>query len=70
MNDIHLPGRAAEKIESRWVSRLAAEAAAWRRGNQARRPPRTIIDRRGKLVPVAFRSSTVTGRAGAFTHIA
>jgi hypothetical protein len=70
MDEIKLPNHVIDKVERRWASRLAAEAAAWHRNRPAHGLPRTVIDRAGRLVPVAFRRSTLTSGADAFTQIA
>ena len=51
MND--LPAHILDKLERRWASRLARDAAAWRAEQPPHAHPAEIVDRAGRHVPVA-----------------
>jgi hypothetical protein len=58
MNEQNLPRHILDKMERRWASRIARDAAAWEGGKQ-RDERREIGDRAGRLVPVTSRRNLV-----------
>jgi hypothetical protein len=59
MNEYHLPKHLAERVERRWASRLARDAAAWRGQKPPHAAPQMVTDRKGRLVAVAFKRTPV-----------
>jgi hypothetical protein len=55
MND--LPAHILSKLERRWASRLARDAAAWRHEKLPHAHHKEIVDRTGRHVPVSIRRS-------------
>jgi hypothetical protein len=55
MND--LPAHILSKLERRWASRLARDAAAWRHENPPRADHNEIVDCTGRHVSVSVRRS-------------
>jgi hypothetical protein len=53
MTGLDLPNHIIERVERRWAARLANKAAAWK--NQ-RPQDHVVVSRKGRVVPVAFKS--------------
>ena len=53
MNEILFPKHVTERLERRWAARLARDAATWRGKKPSPTMTLEIVDRKGRLVPVA-----------------
>jgi hypothetical protein len=62
MSEIAVPKHVADRLERRWASRLAREAA-WRSEKPSPIMAREILDRKGRLVPVVFKRGPPRGGA-------
>jgi hypothetical protein len=56
-----VPKHVAERLERRWASRLAREAAMWRIGRQSLPAADVITDRKGRIVPVTRKRLPMKG---------
>ena len=61
MSDLLFPKHVAERLERRWAARLARDASAWRSEKPSAMMMREIVDRKGRLVPVAFKRVSLRG---------
>ena len=61
MTEIVLPKHVAERLERRWASRLAREAAMWRIGRPSLPAADVITDRKGRIVPVTRKRLPIKG---------
>jgi hypothetical protein len=52
----NLPSHIVQKFEQRWAARLAGEAAAWRSERPMRPAQKTVVSRKGRLVPVTIKN--------------
>lgn len=59
---MNLPAHILSKLERRWASRLARDAAAWRHEKPPHADHKEIVDRTGRHVSVSIRRSRPTGQ--------
>ncbi|MBV9564823.1 MAG: hypothetical protein JOY90_30915, partial [Bradyrhizobium sp.] len=61
MSYVDLPKHIIEKFEHRWASHVAEEAAVWRSNKSDHPAHRTVISRKGRVVPVAVKRPSLRG---------
>jgi hypothetical protein len=55
MDDAKLPRHVLDKVERRWASRLARDAASWRSEKSIVPDRSAVVDRAGRVIPVTVR---------------
>jgi hypothetical protein len=63
MSEIAIPKQVADRLERRWASRLARQAAFWHSEKPSPTMAREIQDRKGRLIPVTFKRAPLRGGA-------
>jgi hypothetical protein len=62
MSETGLPKHVLDRAERRWASRLAREAVSWRSEKPKLGDRTAVVDRSGRLVPVAYKQSVPVRR--------
>jgi hypothetical protein len=55
MTEPNLPAHVLDRIERRWASRLARDAASWRGEKTKHSNQRAVVDRAGRVVRVTVK---------------
>ena len=55
MDDAKLPRHVLDKVERRWASRLARDAASWRSEKPNVADRSAVIDQAGRMIPVTVK---------------
>jgi hypothetical protein len=55
MTEPNLPLHVLDRVERRWASRLARDAVAWRSEKPKLSHQQAVLDRAGRVVPVAIK---------------